>query len=321
MIDDKIIEENYLQELKESNPLPVKADILSRYLAEIDKFPLLSPEEERALAIRYKETGDPGIAHKLVVSNLRFVVMVALEYRHYGFRLMDIIQEGNIGLMMAVKKFDPYKGFRLITYAVWWIRAYILNYILRNWSLVKVGTTQEQRRLFFKLSKLRNILENGDTQVINSLGVNEKEFEELENRYLKRDLSLDEPISQDSEKTQMDILPGQEKNIEEEFLHKEDDELLKAGINIALSGLQERERYIIENRYLSENPATLQEIGDKLGLSRERVRQIEKRALKKVKTTLKKYGFHTDTVTLSSSARNRALPQNLSTGQALPLKS
>jgi RNA polymerase sigma-32 factor len=312
MREDKLIDNELFSPDAEfpRTELPVKVDILSRYLAEIDRFPLLTPEEEHSLAVRYKETGDPNIAHKLVTSNLRFVVMVALEYRHYGFRLMDLIQEGNVGLMMAVKKFDPYKGFRLITYAVWWIRAFILNYILKNWSLVKVGTTQEQRRLFFKLSKLRALLDNENAEqkkvAVKTLGVDEDELEEIENRYLKRDLSLDEPLSNESEKTQMDILPVQDKNVEEEFLHQEDHELLKAGINIALSGLPERERYIIENRYLSENPVTLQEIGEKLGLSRERVRQLESRALKRIKATLKKYGFHTDTVTLSSV--NPALP-------------
>ncbi len=298
--------------LEETRSLPVKTDVFTTYLAEIDRFPLLSPEEEYALAVKYRETGDPDIAHKLVVSNLRFVVMVALEYRHYGFRMMDLIQEGNIGLMMAVKKFDPYKGVRLITYAVWWIRAYILNYILRNWSLVKIGTTQEQRRLFFKLSKLRALLEEGGgakkMMSVDALGLDEEEFREIENRYLKRDLSLDEPLSHESERTQLDILPLQDRNVEEEFLHKEDEELLKAGINIAMSGLSERERYIIEHRYLSENPATLQEIGEHLGLSRERVRQLESKALKKVKATLKRYGFHTDTITLPSGK------------QALPLK-
>lgn len=304
-----------MEEFKKDNiSLPVKSDILSAYLAQIEKFPLLTPEEEHALAVRYKETGDVNIAHKLVVSNLRFVVMVALEYRHYGFKLMDLIQEGNIGLMLAVKKFDPYKGVRLITYAVWWIRAFILNYILKNWSLVKVGTTQEQRRLFFKLSKLRNLLEHESEsnrkQTIESFGVEGEAFEELENRYLKRDLSLDEPISGDTEHTQLDIIPEQRESLEEDFLHKEEEYLLKAGINIALSGLPERERYIIENRYLSEDPVTLQEIGEKLGLSRERVRQLESRALKKIKATLKKYGFHTDTITLSlPPSGQRHLPE------------
>ncbi len=310
MVKKNLFDEHEEIILEETRSLPVKTDVFTTYLAEIDKFPLLSPEEEHALAVKYRETGDTNIAHKLVVSNLRFVVMVALEYRHYGFRMMDLIQEGNIGLMMAVKKFDPYKGFRLITYAVWWIRAYILNYILRNWSLVKVGTTQEQRRLFFKLGKLRALLEDRHTDkkrvAVDEFGLNEEELAEIENRYLKRDLSLDEPISHESERTQVDILPLQNRNVEEEFLHKEDYELLKAGINVALSGLSERERYIIENRYLSEDPVTLQEIGEHLGLSRERVRQLEGRALKKVKATLKKYGFHTDTVTLPSG--NQALP-------------
>lgn len=310
MMQDKLGEDELLKEIK-GVQLPAKTDALTSYLAEIEKFPLLTPEEEHALAVKYRESGDIEIAHKLVVSNLRFVVMVALEYRHYGFKLMDLIQEGNIGLMMAVKKFDPYRGFRLITYAVWWIRAFILNYILKNWSLVKVGTTQEQRRLFFKLSKLRSLLEGGrgDEQnpTFKELGVTEESFEEIENRYLKRDLSLNEPIYNDSEQTQLDIIPEQGENVEENFLRKEEEYLLKAGVNLALSGLPERERYIIENRYLSENPVTLQEIGEKLGLSRERVRQLEQRALNKVKATLKKYGFHTDTVQLPSSFR-KALP-------------
>ncbi|HEY4717113.1 MAG TPA: RNA polymerase factor sigma-32 [bacterium] len=287
--------------------LPVKSDILSSYLAQIEKLSLLTPEEEHRLALLYKTSGDTEAAHKLVTSNLRFVVMVALEYRHYGMKIMDLVQEGNFGLMMAVKKFDPYKGYRLITYAVWWIRAYILSYVLRNWSLVKVGTTQEQRKLFFKLGKLRKLLENTSdkkkSKIIKELGIDEAKIEELENRYTKRDVSLDAPLSADAESTHLDILSDPNADMEAKFISAEKDNLLKAGIALALEKLDDKEKYIVENRYLTENPQTLQEIGDKIHLSRERIRQLESRAIKKLRVTLKKYGFHTDAISLPVSQK------------------
>jgi len=244
--------------------LPVPQGSLSTYLVEINKFPLLSPEEEFRLAVKYREEGNVEAAHALVTANLRFVVKVAYEYSSYGVRMSDLIQEGNIGLMTAVKKFDPHKGYRLISYAVWWIRAMIQSFILKSWSLVKMGTTKAQRKLFYKLSKTT--------------------------RALMRDVSLDQPIREDSQTTALDLLPSED-NQENRVADAEERTIVRAEVTHALTSLNDKERFIVEKRLMTDEPMTLQEIGDHYRISRERARQLEERAKKKIRTALTESGL------------------------------
>lgn len=278
------------------NHLPVPQGSLAAYLTEISRFPLLSPEEERALALRYREGNDVEAAHKLVTSNLRFVVKVAYEYSGYGVRLSDLIQEGNIGLMHAVKKFDPRKGYRLISYAVWWIRAYIQNFILKTWSLVKIGTTQAQRKLFYKLRKakgklasyipgLENLNDEACEQLAKSLDVKSADVIEMEARLRGRDASLDQPIHEDGTATRLDFV-ATEANQEEELVKKEEKALIQSSVQRALTSLSDRERFLVEKRLMSDEPITLQEFGDRYKISRERARQIEEAAIRKIRAVL-----------------------------------
>ena len=273
--------------------LPVVSNALNLYMAQINQMPILSPEEEFELALRYREKGDSEIAHRLITSNLRFVVKIALEYKNYGLKLPDLIQEGNIGLMMAVKKFDPRRGYRLISYAVWWIRAYIQNFIIKSWSLVKIGTTQAQKKLFYKLGKIRRLLEapQGDhpqsyEDIAKDLGVKEEEIHEMEQRMSRRDLSLDLPFDEDQELTPLALLPNDSPDQEDVLIRSQDSQLQKDEVSKALASLSERERYIITHRIMGDNPLTLREIGDTFHLSRERIRQIEKEALTKLRREL-----------------------------------
>ena len=272
--------------------LPAVTGTLDLYINEINRFALLTPEEEFKLAVRLKKYNDLEAAEKLIVSNLRFVVKIAHEYRNYGFKLADLIQEGNIGLIHAVKKFDPYKGYRLISYAVWWIRAYIQNYLIKSWSIVKIGTTQAQRKLFFKLSQAKKQLESISktkpefAEIASSLGVKGSEVAEMDIRMGSRDVSLNELIGDDGENSHMDFLAFDGENQEVSLIKNEERGLVKQNITAALSGLNEREKYIILNRVMADNPETLQEIGDKYNITRERARQIEKQALKKVQLAL-----------------------------------
>ena len=256
--------------------LPVPANSLEVYLSQLGRFPLLQREEETSLALRYKQEGDLEAAHTLVTSNLRFVVKIALEYRQYGLKLADLIQEGNIGLMVAVKKFDPYKGYRLITYAVWWIRSHIQAAILKGWSLVKRGSREMRKRLFYQLGKSKKAIAalstDGDHHSIYQPALAEG-----------RDLSMDEPIDDESATTHLDLLsdtaPGQEELVAE----SQERSLAKKIVTTALATLSERERYVVEKRVLAEDPVSLQAIGDELGVTRERVRQIEGEAFKKLR--------------------------------------
>ncbi len=272
--------------------LPSVTSTLDIYIAEINRFPVLSADEEFRLAVRFKKYNDVEAAEKLVVSNLRFVVKIAHEYRNYGVKLTDLIQEGNIGLMHAVKKFDPYKGYRLISYAVWWIRAYIQNFIIKSWSLVKIGTTQAQRKLFFKLSqakkKLETISEKNPEfrEIAESLGVKEHEIEEMDLRLSHRDLSLDAYINDESETAHIDYLTYGGEDQEMVLIKKEEMHLVKRNIAGALANLNERESFIIRHRIMTDNPITLQEIGNKYKITRERARQIEKQALKKLRLAI-----------------------------------
>jgi len=252
----------------------------------------LTPEEEFKLAVRLKKNSDMAAAEQLIVSNLRFVVKIAHEYRNYGFKLADLVQEGNIGLIHAVKKFDPYKGYRLISYAVWWIRAYIQNYLIKSWSIVKIGTTQAQRKLFFKLSQAKKQLETISrknpefAEIAESLGVKGTEVAEMDLRMGSRDVSLHEFIGDDGDSTHIDFLAYEGDSQEVLLIKHEEKSLIKRDIAGALAHLNERESYIIKNRVMADNPETLQEIGDRYNITRERARQIEKQALKKVQLAL-----------------------------------
>jgi RNA polymerase sigma-32 factor len=272
--------------------LPSVTSTLDMYISEINRFPVLSADEEFTLAVRFKKYSDVEAAEKLVVSNLRFVVKIAHEYRNYGVKLSDLIQEGNIGLMHAVKKFDPYRGYRIISYAVWWIRAYIQNYVIKTWSLVKIGTTQAQRKLFFKLGQAKKRLETLSQknpefgEIAESLGVKEHEIEEMDLRLSHRDLSLDAYISDESDTTHIDHLTYKGEDQEMALIKKEEMDLVKRNIAGALTHLNERESYIVKHRIMTESPITLQEIGSKYNITRERARQIEKQALKKLRLAL-----------------------------------
>jgi len=271
--------------------LPIISDSLTLYLSEIRKFNLLTEDEERDYAVKFFEEKDLEAAHTLITSNLRYVVKVASEYRHYGLKMLDLIQEGNIGLMMAVRKFNPYRGVRLISYAVWWIRAYIQNYIVSAWSLVKIGTTQAQRKLFYGLRKTKEALlkltgrDSDALEVSSMLHVPDHEVVEMEQR-LKGEVSLNEEIIEGDGLTILETIADDRMNQEEMLGEYQQEHSLKKAIAHALQGLNEKEKYIVEHRITNDDPLTLQDIADHFSISRERVRQIEERALVKLKNVL-----------------------------------
>jgi len=264
---------------------------LSIYLQEIKKFPILTAEEEYMLAKRFKEHGDTVAAHKLVTSHLRLVAKIAMGYRGYGLPVTDLISEGNVGIMQAVKKFDPEKGFRLATYAMWWIRAQIQEYVLRSWSLVKIGTTSAQKKLFFNLRKLKNQLENIDDgnlspenvrEIASRLDVKEAEVVDMDNRLFSGDQSLNIPIGDQYDYEWQDMLEDK-KETQDKILEKNDEfSFRKKILKKAFDVLNDREKEIINLRKLSENPMKLEELSKKFKISRERVRQIEEKALEKL---------------------------------------
>lgn len=271
--------------------IPVTTDTFEHYMVQVNRFELLSATEERELAIQHLRNGDTEAAHRLVCANLRFVVKIANEYRGYGLRLLDLVQEGNVGLMMAVKKFDPERGTRLITYAVWWIRAYIQSYIMRSWSLVKIGTTQMQKKLFFKLAQTRSALRNltGSEQIEDiavELEANEDVVNEMSQRMGGRDASLDIELGEGEGYTLLNTLADKRDNQEELLLAQEEQKLNTERTSAALEKLKPRERHIIAQRILAEDPSTLQELADEFDISRERVRQIEQNALNKLRTMM-----------------------------------
>jgi len=269
---------------------------LSRYLSEIRKFPLLAPEEEYMFAKRWKEHEDPDAAKKLVTSHLRLVAKIAMGYRGYGLPISEIVAEGNVGLMQAVKRFEPDKGFRLATYAMWWIRASIQEYILRSWSLVKMGTTAAQKKLFFNLRKAKNkidAIEEGDLspenvkEIARQLGVRENEVVDMNRRLSGPDSSLNTPLRAESESEWQDWL--QDDSLDQETVLADSEELdeRKGFLATAMATLTEREREIIEARRLRDEPETLEDLSQRFGISRERVRQIEMKAFERLQQAMK----------------------------------
>jgi RNA polymerase sigma-32 factor len=269
---------------------------LTRYLEEIRRFPMLEPHQEYMLAKRWREHGDRDAAHKLVTSHLRLVAKIAMGYRGYGLPISEVISEGNVGLMQAVKRFEPEKGFRLATYAMWWIKAAIQEYILRSWSLVKMGTTANQKKLFFNLRKAKSrisALEEGDLRpdqvklIAKRLGVTEQDVVEM-NRRLGGDVSLNAPIREEGDSGEwQDWLVDESASQEARMAESEESDNRRKALGEALSVLNERERRIFEARRLADDPITLEELADEFGVSRERVRQIEVRAFEKVQKAVK----------------------------------
>jgi RNA polymerase sigma-32 factor len=295
-----------LMALVEPEPLPhndekeekadtalVPYDPLQRYLAEIRRYPLLTLEEEHDLAVRYKEHGDIEAAYRLVTANLRLVVMFARRYERAVHNLLDLIQEGSIGLMEAVRNFDPYRGVRFPSYAVWWVRAYIIRYLMNNWRMVKLGTTQAQRKLFFNLQREKDRLEAegffpAPKLIAQQLGVKEEEVVEMEQRMSARDLSLDTPIDSEEEdgSSLIDFIADKQTNAEETVAVAEYRALIREKMVAFAQTLKGKEDVIFRTRLLAEEPVTLQEIGDQYGISRERIRQLESRLKKKLKDFL-----------------------------------
>ncbi|WP_285295132.1 RNA polymerase sigma factor RpoH [Aureimonas altamirensis] len=270
---------------------------LSRYLEEIRRFPMLEPQEEYMLAKRYAEHDDRNAAHKLVTSHLRLVAKIAMGYRGYGLPIGEVVSEGNVGLMQAVKRFDADRGFRLATYAMWWIKASIQEYILRSWSLVKMGTTANQKRLFFNLRKMKSriqALDEGDlrpdqvNQIATQLGVSEEEVVSM-NRRLSGDASLNAPIRATEGETGewQDWLVDQSESQEEVLVREDELDQRRAMLESAMDGLNDREKRIFQARRLSEDPLTLEALSDEFDISRERVRQIEVRAFEKVQKAVR----------------------------------
>jgi RNA polymerase sigma-32 factor len=270
---------------------------LTRYLEEIRQFPMLEPQEEYMLAKSWREHGDRDAAHRLVTSHLRLVARIAMGYRGYGLPIGEVMSEGNVGLMQAVKRFDPDKGFRLATYAMWWIRAAIQEYILRSWSLVKMGTTAAQKKLFFNLRKIKGqmkALEEGDLRpdqvkrIATQLGVTEDDVVSM-NRRLGGDSSLNAPVRNDSESGEwQDWLVDDTVDQETALAQSEEKENRHTMLNDALKALNERERRVFQARRLAEEPLTLEELSAEFGVSRERIRQIEVRAFEKVQKAVQK---------------------------------
>jgi RNA polymerase sigma-32 factor len=277
-------------------PLLTAESGLSRYLDEIRRFPMLEPQQEYMLAKSWREHGDRAAAHKLVTSHLRLVAKIAMGYRGYGLPISEVISEGNVGLMQAVKRFEPEKGFRLATYAMWWIKAAIQEYILRSWSLVKMGTTANQKKLFFNLRKAKSrisALEDGDLRpdqvqiIAKRLGVTEQDVVDM-NRRLGGDASLNAPIREDGDSGEwQDWLVDNSDSQEAILAQSEEMENRRSALSDALSVLNDRERRIFEARRLVDEPVTLEDLAAEFGVSRERVRQIEVRAFEKVQKAVK----------------------------------
>ncbi|AFM26635.1 RNA polymerase factor sigma-32 [Desulfomonile tiedjei] len=274
---------------------PIAASGFDGFLSQVRTIQPLSAEREFELAVKFKETDDREAAHELVVSHLPVVVKVAFQYRFYQFPVQDLVQEGTIGLMKALKRFDPYKGYRLVSFAIWWIKAYIKNYILKSWNLVKLGTTQAQRKLFYRVGDIGEHAsqESKDKRVkdlAEQLKVKEDDVIEMEARVRAREWSLNELMGEDKELEAIEFLQDPSPDQEEQIMQKETEQALPVVTEKAMEKLDPRERFIIEQRFLEESPWTLQKLGDHFGTTRERVRQLEQRALRKLRRELESSG-------------------------------
>jgi RNA polymerase sigma-32 factor len=285
-MDDKIGKKPAPPKIEDGG-LPTTFDPLRKYLSEVSRYSVLTREEEFEVARRVFEDKDRTAAQRLVMSNLKLVVKISLEYYNTYLNVLDLIQEGNVGLLHAVKKFNPYKGTKFSTYASFWIRAYILKYIMDSWSLVKVGTTQSQRKLFYRLNKEKQKLEAlgmipVPALLASNLDVKEEEIEEMQKRLSFTDISLDSPIHDESDDTIMDMIKGGD-DVEEVVSGKEKREILAQRVKEFKKSLNDKEGFIFDHRIMAEEPLTLQEIGQQFKISRERARQIENRVIKKFK--------------------------------------
>ena len=276
--------------------VPTPEGNLTRYLQEIRKFPMLEPKQEYTLAKSWREEEDTEAAHQLVTSHLRLVAKIAMGYRGYGLPLAELISEGNVGMMQAVKRFDPERGFRLATYAMWWIRAAIQEYILHSWSLVKMGTTAAQKKLFFNLRKLKNRIQSVEeqhlspeqvTKIATELNVPEQDVMSMNSRLASQDHSLNAPLRADSEGEWQDWLVDESEDQETQFADREEFDSRRGMLGEAMVALNKRERHILTERRLRENPRTLEELSQEYNISRERVRQIEVRAFEKLQKAMK----------------------------------
>lgn len=291
-IDSDPIEDGKQLAVVDSSKSLTTTDPLLMYLNEIRRYKVLSREEEQVLAKKYYETKDPAAAEALVKANLRFVVKVAAEYSKFGSKMIDLIQEGNVGLMHAVREFNPYKGARLITYAVWWIRGYIQEFMMRQYSMVRIGTTQNQRKLFYKLKKEKEALDamgiEPSMQLLSSrLGIPEDEVRDMAQRMSGRDLSLDRPLDDESGTSLGDMQKNHsDQPLDEQLAKAEQLAMLTEKINEIRPDLSDREKIILDERILADDPLTLQEIGEKYGITREAVRQMEQRLMKKIKAKM-----------------------------------
>jgi RNA polymerase sigma-32 factor len=291
MEDLMLDEEHNLIQKNGEGSLPTPFDPLRKYLSEVSRYHVLSRDEEFEIAKRIYEKKDKDAAQKLVMSNLKLVVKIALEYYNTYINILDLIQEGNVGLLHAVKKYNPYKGTKFSTYSSFWIRAYILKHIMDSWSLVKIGTTQSQRKLFYRLNKEKQKLEAlgifpSPKLLASTLDVKEEEVEDMQKRLAYADVSMETPIHDEGDDTIMDMMSSDE-NVEEIVAEKEKDTIIVSRVKEFKKTLNEKELYIFEHRILSEEPFTLQEIGAHFSISRERARQIESKVMKKFKERFK----------------------------------
>lgn len=291
MTETFLSEENSIIQEIEDKSLPIPFDPLKKYLAEISKHPVLSREEEYELAEKIHKNKDIEAAQKMVISNLKLVVKIALEYYNTYLNILDLIQEGNVGLLHAVKKYNPYRGTKFSTYASFWIRAYILKYIMDSWSLVKIGTTQGQRKLFYRLNKEKQKLEAlgvfpAPQLLASTLDVTEEEVESMQKRLAYTDISLETPVNEEGDDTLMDMIKTGD-NVEEIVTDREMDSMLSERVAEFKKDLNEKEQFIFEHRIMTDESMTLQEIGEKFKISRERVRQIENKVLNRFKARFK----------------------------------